>query len=86
MLLKVITPYTRIGIAFIAQEINISAAEVEELLVALILDGRIDGCIDQIGQLLLLNQSSADKAKYAAAEKWANQVATLQQAVVAKLA
>ena len=56
VLLKVITPYTRIGIPFIASEINISAKEVEELLVALILDGQIDGQIDQLGQLLLLNK------------------------------
>ena len=39
-----------------------------------------------IGQLLLLNQSSADKAKYTAAEKWATQLQTLQQAVLTKLA
>ena len=36
VLLKVVTPYTRISIGFIASEINISAAEVEQLLVALI--------------------------------------------------
>jgi len=86
VLLKVVTPYTRISIGFIASEINISAAEVEQLLVALILDGLIDGSIDQLGQLLLLNQSSADKAKYTAAEKWATQLQTLQQAVLTKLA
>ena len=40
MLLNVITPYTRISIGFIAAELNISAAEVEQLLVALILDGQ----------------------------------------------
>ena len=86
VLLKVITPYTRIGIPFIASEINISAKEVEELLVALILDGQIDGQIDQLGQLLLLNQRSADKAKYQATEKWATQLQQLQQTVLTKLA
>jgi len=86
VLLKVVKPYTRISIGFIAQEINISPAEVEQLLVALILDGMIDGSIDQLGQLLLLNQSSADKAKYCAAEKWATQLQTLHQAVLTKLA
>ena len=40
---QVITPYTRIGIPFIANEINITPAEVEQLLIALILDGQIDG-------------------------------------------
>ena len=85
VLLKVITPYTRISIAFIASELNISAGEVEQLLVALILDGQIDGQIDQIGQLLLLHKGSADAKKYAAAEKWANQLAALQQTIISKL-
>jgi len=85
VLLKVITPYTRISIAFIATELNISAPEVEQLLVALILDGQIDGHIDQIGQLLLLNRTRADAQKYAAAEKWAQQLSALQSAILTKL-
>jgi COP9 signalosome complex subunit 2 len=86
VLLKVIKPYTRISIGFIAREINISPAEVEQLLVTLILDGMIDGSMDQLSQQLHLNQSSTDKAKYQAAEKWATQLQTLQQAVIGKLA
>lgn len=60
-------------------------AEVEALLVALILDGQVDGQIDQIGKLLLLRQSSADAKKYAAAEKWANQLSQLQQTILTRL-
>jgi COP9 signalosome complex subunit 2 len=86
VLLQVIRPYTRISISFIAEQLNIPPAEVESLLVALILDGRVDGQIDQIGQLLLLKQTSADAKKYAAAEKWANQLAQLQQTILSKLA
>lgn len=41
VLLKVIQPYTRISIGFIAEELNISEAEVEHLLVALILDQQV---------------------------------------------
>ena len=86
VLLQVIRPYTRISISFIAEQLNIPPTEVESLLVALILDGKIDGQIDQIGQLLLLRQTSADAKKYAAAEKWANQLAQLQQTILSKLA
>ena len=94
---------------------------------ALILDGKVDGYIDQIQQLLLLNQvrshlgvgvahatihspcpsfaalclpadppnnqtqpialqSSADKAKFQAANKWATTLQQLQQTVLTKLA
>jgi len=85
VLLKVITPYTRIRIGFIAQELNITPAEVEQLLVALILDGQIDGHIDQLDQLLLLNEKSGDAKKYHAVDKWGRQLAQLQQTVFSKL-
>ena len=146
VLLKVITPYTRIRISFIAQELNITPAEVEQLLVALILDGQvcaytalataacdhtledsqgaqrtaaacprstacappphshparcasvpvadaclmrrlqIDGHIDQLDQLLLLNEKSGDAKKYHAVDKWGRQLAQLQQTVFSKL-
>jgi len=85
VLLQVVTPYTRIGIPFIAAELNVTSPEVEQLLVTLILDGQIDGHIDQVRQLLLLRSSSADTKKYTAAEKWSSQLATLQQTVLTKL-
>ena len=47
---------------------------------------QVDGHIDQIGQLLLLRQTSADAKKYAAAEKWATQLAALQNTILTKLA
>jgi len=54
VLLERIKPYTNITIGFIAKELNISAKEVEPLLVELILDGKIQGRIDQINQILQL--------------------------------
>lgn len=48
MLLKIIQPYTRVRIPFIAQKLNIPAPDVEQLLVSLILDGRVAGNIDQV--------------------------------------
>ena len=86
VLLKVVQPYTRVSIAWIASELNIAPPEVEQLLVTLILDGRIDGQIDQIGQLLLLRRTPAEAKKFQAIGKWAGTLGTLQQAVLTKLA
>ncbi|RKO95384.1 PCI-domain-containing protein, partial [Caulochytrium protostelioides] len=47
VLLQVISPYTRIGLAYIAQRLNIPQRDVEELVVGLILDDQIHGKIDQ---------------------------------------
>jgi len=85
VLLKVIKPYTRIRIAFIATELNIPASEVEPLLVALILDGQVDGHIDQLEQLLLLNKEPGNAKKYEALDKWGTQLMALQQTIFAKL-
>merc|ERR1712216_307441 len=85
VLLKVVTPYTRIRIPFISRELNISDAEVEQLLVSLILDGQIDGHIDQMGQLLLLTDKAEDAKKYAAIDKWSTQLTNLQQTIFNKI-
>lgn len=85
VLLKVIRPYTRIRIDFIAQQLIVPTSEVEPLLVALILDGQVDGRIDQMTQLLLLNGKSADSRKYQAINKWSTQLGQLQASVFNKL-
>ena len=51
VLIKLIKPYTRIHIPFIAKEPNIDVADVESLLVACILDDQIHGRIDQVTQV-----------------------------------
>lgn len=48
VVLKLIQPYTRIRIPFISRELNIPEADVEQLLVSLILDARISGYVDQV--------------------------------------
>jgi COP9 signalosome complex subunit 2 len=54
VLRRVIRPYTRISLAAIARELNdIPSPDVESLLVSLILDGTLDGRIDQVAGVLL---------------------------------
>ena len=54
VLRRVIRPYTRISLPAIAKELNdIPVEDVENLLVGLILDGTLDGQIDQVQGVLL---------------------------------
>jgi len=54
VLRRVIQPYTRISLEAIAKELNnIPIDDVENLLVGLILDGSLDGQIDQVTGVLL---------------------------------
>lgn len=48
VVMKLIEPYTLIRIPFVSKELNIPAPDVEQLLVSLILDNRIQGHIDQV--------------------------------------
>ncbi|KAL7523000.1 hypothetical protein ACHAWX_007737 [Stephanocyclus meneghinianus] len=54
VILRTIGPYTRIRLTRIAQDLNnIPVEDVEGLLVSLILDGKLDGRIDQVNGVLV---------------------------------
>ncbi|KAL6072308.1 COP9 signalosome complex subunit 2 [Balamuthia mandrillaris] len=88
-LLKMIKPYTRVHLPFLAKQLNISTLDVQELLVFLILstdkDSRIEGQIDQVNQLLYLDQGGS-VAKYGHLQKWTSQLHSLHNALLNKVA
>ncbi|RLN23096.1 COP9 signalosome complex subunit 2 [Panicum miliaceum] len=81
VLLKLIKPYTRIRIPFISQELNVPEKDVEQLLVSLILDNRIQGHIDQVNKLLERGDRSKGMRKYNAIDKWNSQLKSIYQTV-----
>ncbi|XP_029835909.1 COP9 signalosome complex subunit 2 isoform X2 [Ixodes scapularis] len=85
VLIKLITPYTRIHIPFISRELNIDSNEVENLLVSCILDSTIQGRIDQVNQVLELDSKGQGAARYNALDKWTAQLGTLHQTIVNKI-
>ena len=74
-LIDLIKPYTRLELSFLAKvcdlvwidnalltilkQLNVDANEVEELLIDLILEGKIDGKIDQVNMRLELDKQYA---------------------------
>ncbi|CAM9094694.1 unnamed protein product [Pylaiella littoralis] len=58
VLLKAIAPYTRVRLPYLASELNgIPVSDVEDLLVSLILDGKVDGKIDQVNEVVLCGKT-----------------------------
>lgn len=55
-------------------------------LVCLFNSSTIHGRIDQVNQLLELDHQKRGGARYTALDKWTNQLNSLNQAVVSKLA
>eukprot|EP00163_Fabomonas_tropica_P022503 TRINITY_DN39232_c0_g1_i1.p1 TRINITY_DN39232_c0_g1~~TRINITY_DN39232_c0_g1_i1.p1 ORF type:complete len:119 (-),score=21.18 TRINITY_DN39232_c0_g1_i1:85-417(-) len=89
VLLELLKPYTRVRIPYIAEELNIAndEEEVQRLLVSLILDYKIDGHIDQVNKLVVLNRRTggSDTGKYQSFQKWMKSLDTVHSNVVSKI-
>ncbi|TFK17372.1 PCI-domain-containing protein [Coprinopsis marcescibilis] len=86
-LIDLIKPYTRLELAFLAKQLGVDIQEVEELLIGLILEGKVEGRIDQVGMRLELDrQQSLEKKRYAALSKWTEALEGVHNAVVGKTA
>jgi len=77
VLIRLIKPYTRIKLSFASKKLNITPQEVEELLINLILDKKINGYIDQINQILELEHDKQSINYYPDIGKWSNNVEKL---------
>lgn len=77
---KLIAPYTRMKLVWIARQLKISEPEVEDILGFLIVDGKIDGKINQQAGTLEIT-SNADAERIAALQSLATSISDLFTAV-----
>ncbi|KAI1140951.1 PCI-domain-containing protein [Hypoxylon sp. FL0543] len=75
-IVKLIAPYTRMKLAWIARQLNISEVEVQDILGFLIVDGKIKGKIDQQTGVLEI-ESDGDAERVHAIDSWADALAGL---------
>ncbi|CAH1155129.1 unnamed protein product [Phaedon cochleariae] len=73
VLLILVKPYKHIKLDFISEELGISVTDAELLLVSCILDGHVNGRIDQMKGVLVMRPSAPDE-KYVAMEKLSDQI------------
>lgn len=79
-ILQTLKSYRRLKVSFLADRLKISSALLETILVQLILDGEIDGRIDQCSGVLDLTQRKGGAAKkYAAIAQWTSTIKHLTQ-------
>ncbi|KAK8858486.1 hypothetical protein IAR55_002713 [Kwoniella newhampshirensis] len=62
-IIDIIKPYTRMELPQLAKTLNVGRTEVESLVVSLILDGKIEGKIDQVNGLLILDRFNVASRK-----------------------
>ncbi|KAF8516095.1 PCI domain-containing protein [Gautieria morchelliformis] len=84
-LIDLIKPYTRLELSFLAKQLNVDVAEVEDLLIGLILEGKVEGRIDQVAMRLELDQQqSLEKRRCNAISSWTDALYGVHSAVLAK--
>jgi COP9 signalosome complex subunit 2 len=77
---KLIAPYTRFNLSFIAKQLKIPIAEVQDILGFLIVDNKVNGKINQKENTMEIENDS-DKERLEAMQKWNAAVASLYQTV-----
>ncbi|KZT72930.1 PCI-domain-containing protein [Daedalea quercina L-15889] len=84
-LIDLIKPYTRLELSFLAKQLNVDKDEVEDLLIGLILEGKVEGKIDQVSMRLELStKQSLEKKRYEALDKWTSALESVHNAIVGK--
>merc|ERR1712187_404428 len=81
VLVKLIKPYTRVKLEWLCKQLNATMPEIENLVVNLILDGSINGRLDQIHSLLDLNYSQKADKLYGAMDSWLSAVNRLRNSI-----
>ncbi|KAH9889163.1 PCI-domain-containing protein [Xylariomycetidae sp. FL2044] len=78
--IKLIAPYTRMKLGWIARQLKISEAEVQDIIGYLIIDHKIRGKIDQQSGILEI-ESDGDAERVQAMDAWADALSTLYTSV-----
>ncbi|KAI1159319.1 putative COP9 signalosome subunit 2 [Nemania serpens] len=73
---KLIAPYTRMKVGWIARQLKISETEVQDILGYLIIDGKIRGKLDQQSGVLQI-ESSGDSERVQALQSWSEALSGL---------
>lgn len=73
---KVVAPYTRFTLAFVAKQLNISVVEAEDIIGFLIVDGKLKGRINQSNGTVEIIGTS-DGGKTLAMQEWTNAIGSL---------
>ncbi|CAM9586252.1 unnamed protein product [Chrysoparadoxa australica] len=88
VLLALVRPYEKVSLDFLAAELELSVKEVEELLVDLILNDRMEGLIDQINGCLNLSHApvgggggAGNTKVFGAIDRWSEALSGLSKAL-----
>lgn len=79
--MKLVAPYTRFTLGFIAKQLSISVAEVEDIVGFLIVDGKIHGKINQ-EQGMVEIKARDDVGRTQAMQQWTSAIGSLSKTIL----
>ena len=79
--LKLIAPYTRLTLAFVAKQLKISTAEVQDIVGFLIVDKKLRGKINQENGTVEI-ESTADADRTHSMQQWSSAIGSLWRTVL----
>ena len=79
--LKLVAPYTRFALTFIAKQLNIAVAEVQDIVGFLIIDQKLKGKIDQEKGIVEID-SNSNVSRTESMSRWASSVKMLYSTVL----
>jgi len=84
---EIVKAYSKVQISFIAKKLMISEAECENMLTEFILDGSINGFIDQVQKILCMNEEGANEmdVKYNSMAQWSRHLEIVTNVVSKKI-
>lgn len=80
-------PYSKVTMNFLARELRLDMGELEQMLVDVILEGRLDASIDQIRGIVEINRTveSLETKKLKAISAWADAVSKYSESFCSKI-
>ena len=81
VLVKLIKPYKRVKLEWLCKQLNATNNEMENLVVNLILDGSIQGKINQIQNILDLSDNTAENELIGSIDNWIGSIQRLQSTI-----
>jgi len=84
---KIASAYSSVRIPYIAKQLRLSDSECEELIAEFILDRQINGYIDQVNKILLMNEENPidPDMKYNALNQWSGHIHEVTTAIGRKI-
>jgi len=84
---EIVKAYSKVRVSYIAKQLQISDVECRNILVEYILDGHLNGSLDQVNNILTLTEQDANETdvKYNSMAQWSSHISVVSKSISKKV-